>query len=138
MRDRPVVIDASALLHLLVSRIIGAQVWSRIGGCSLHAPSQIDAEVFAGLGDLAAAGLLTSGDVLRHADTVAAAPIERHPVAELLAEAWRRRDEGGEGAGGDLPLSSALYIELARSLGAPLITTDAALARLNPVAELVV
>jgi predicted nucleic acid-binding protein len=136
VRDRPVVIDACALLHLLVSRGIGAQVWSRIGGCSLHAPSQIDAEVFAGLGELAAAGHLASGDVLRHVDTVAAAPIERHPVAELLAEAWRRRDEGGEGS--DLPWSSALYIELARTLGAPLITTDAALARVDPVAELVV
>jgi predicted nucleic acid-binding protein len=132
MRDEHVVVDASALLDLLVTRGVGAGVEYRIRGCSLHAPSHIDAEVFSGLGRLADAGLLTSGDVGRHADTIAAAPIERHAVAELLAGAWGRRGERS-----DVPLSSALYIELARTLGAPLITTDPRLARTTPVAELV-
>ncbi|HEY6428947.1 MAG TPA: hypothetical protein VIX84_17120, partial [Acidimicrobiales bacterium] len=52
--------------------------------------------------------------------------------AFVLAGAWDRRGERS-----DVPLSSALYIELARTLGAPPITTDPLLARAEAVAELV-
>jgi predicted nucleic acid-binding protein len=127
MRDEHVVIDASALLDLLVSRDVGLRVWGRLAGCVLHAPSHIDAEVFSGLGRLAQSGVLTPGEVLRHADSVAAAPIERHGVAELLAGAWCRRD--------DLPWWSVLYVELAHRLGLTLVTTDPAVAGIASVAE---
>ena len=129
MRHEHVVIDASALLDLLATRDVGLRVWGRLGGCVVHAPSHIDAEVFSGLGRLAQTGVLTPGDVLRHADTVAAAPIERHAVAELLAGAWSRRD--------DVPLRSVLYVELAHRLGMKLLTTDPAVARTASVAECV-
>jgi predicted nucleic acid-binding protein len=129
MRDQHVVIDDSALLDLLVSRDVGLRVWGRLGGCVVHAPCHIDAEVFSGLGRLAQTGVLTPGEVLRHADAVAAAPIERHAVAELLAGAWSRRD--------DVPWRSVLYVELANRLGMQLLTTDPAVARIASVAECV-
>jgi predicted nucleic acid-binding protein len=71
----------------------------------------------------------SSRRALEDLETLAAAPIERHPVSALLEGAWRWRN--------DLRLSDALYVELARSLGLALITTDPALAGVaHPVAEL--
>jgi predicted nucleic acid-binding protein len=104
-------------------------VWSRIQKCTLHAPGHIDAEALSCLGQLEQAGVLTADSVVRHLATIAAAPIERHAVAELLPGAFYRRNE--------LPLSSALYVELAATLGTKVITTDTELARSTPVAELV-
>ena len=129
MRDERVVIDASALLDLVISSRAGPALSARLDGCSLHAPGHVDAEVLASLGHLEQTGSLSSDAVLRYADTVAAAPIERHAVAGLMAGAWRRRDH--------LPLSVALYVELARTLGATLVTTDQELARATHLAEFV-
>jgi predicted nucleic acid-binding protein len=129
MRDEHVVVDASALLDLLVTHHIGPRLESRLQGCSLHAPGHVDAQVFSGLGRLEQTGFLTAAAASRFVDTLAAAPIERRSVADLLAGAWRRRN--------DLPLSDALYVELASTLGVKLVTTNAELARASPVAELV-
>ena len=129
MRDERVVIDASALLDLVISSRAGPALSARLDGCSLHAPGHVDAEVLASLGHLEQTGSLSSDAVLRYAETVAAAPIERHAVAGLMAGAWRRRDH--------LPLSVALYVELARALGATLVTSDPALARATELAEFV-
>jgi predicted nucleic acid-binding protein len=111
-----VVIDAAALLDLLVATDIGILLDLRLERCLLHAPAHIDADVLAGLGRLEQAGALAPHQVRGHVEALAAAPIERHPLATLLEPAWRRRSE--------LRLSSVLCIELARSLGLPLITTD--------------
>jgi predicted nucleic acid-binding protein len=129
MRGDRVVIDASALLDLLVTRDVGLLVESRIQDCSLHAPSHIDGEVFSRLEDLAKAGILDASALSRHAETLAAAPIERHSVAGLLAGASRR--PSGQA------FTAALYVELANTIGAPLITTDPETARKSPVAELI-
>lgn len=129
MRDETVVIDASALLNLMVSYRAGPELSARIDGCSLHAPGHIDAEVLASLGHLEHTGSLSSDAVFGYAETMAAAPIERHAVAGLMAGAWRRRN--------DLPLSVALYVELARTLGATLVTSDPELARATQLAEFV-
>lgn len=129
MRDEQVVVDASALLDLMVSSRAGPALSARVDGCSLHAPGHVDAEVLASLGHLEQTGLLSSDAVFRYAETMSAAPIERHPVAVLMAGAWRRRNH--------LPLSVALYVELARTLGATLVTSDPELARATQLAELV-
>jgi predicted nucleic acid-binding protein len=129
VRHEHVVVDASALLDLLVSHQKGPIVECRLRGRSLHAPGHIDAQVLARLGRLEQTGFLTAAVLSRVVDTLAAAPIERHSLDDLLAGAWDRRN--------DLPLSDALYVELASMLGMKLITTDAALAGACPVAELV-
>jgi predicted nucleic acid-binding protein len=129
MRGEHVVIDAAALLDLMVARDVAFMLDARLEGCVLHAPGHIDAEVLAGLGRLEQAGVVGRYRALEHLETLAAAPIERHPVSALLEGAWRWRN--------DLRLSDALYVELARSLGLALITTDPALAGVaHPVAEL--
>jgi predicted nucleic acid-binding protein len=54
----------------------------------------------------------------------------RRPIPPLLVGAWERRY--------DLELGDALYLELARSLGLTMITTDPKLAAAtSPLAELV-
>ena len=91
MRDEPVVIEASALLDLMISPRAGPALSARIDGCSLHAPGHLDVEVLASLGHLEQTGSLSSDAVARYAETMAAAPIERHAVAGLMAGAWRQR-----------------------------------------------
>jgi predicted nucleic acid-binding protein len=125
-----VVIDAAVLLDLMLARDVAVLLEPRLEGRVLHAPGHIDAEVLTGLGRLERAGVLTPFRAQVHLETLAAAPIERHPVAALVEGAWRRRH--------DLPLSDALYVELSRSLGLALITTDPNMAAVaHPVAELI-
>lgn len=102
---------------------------ARLEGATLHAPAHMDAEVLSGLGRLHRAGELPADTVAAQLAAVAAAPIARHELTELLVGAWERR--------GHLRLADALYVELAVGLGVPLITTDRALGRATDVAEVV-
>jgi predicted nucleic acid-binding protein len=117
-----VVLDASALVDLLIGGPQGEAVAMRVSGHALHGPDHLDAEVLSALGRLGRAGLLEESAVTTMLEKTADAPIERHPVHTLLLGAWGRR------AG--LRLADALYVELATTLDLALITTDA---RLRPV-----
>jgi len=110
------VVDASALVDLLLGNALGGAVKRRIAGHVLHAPGHIDAEVLSALGRLQRAGELETESVESKLRELARAPIERHPVTELLLGTWRRRAQ--------LRLVDALYVELAVSRGVPLVTTD--------------
>jgi predicted nucleic acid-binding protein len=127
--DDHLVLDASALVDLLVAERLGPAVEMRIRGSALHAPAHVDAEVLSGLGRLHRAGDLAANTIARHLQTLAVAPIERHGVAGLLIGAWKRRDR--------LRLADALYVELATMLGITLVTTDARLGRAVSIAEVV-
>lgn len=119
--DEHLVLDASALVDLLLGESLGAAVAARIAGAVLHAPAHLDAEVLSGIGRLHRAGHLTTAHVARQLQVIEAAPIQRHAVAPLLRGAWKRRDR--------IRLVDALYVELAAMLAVPLVTTDARLAR---------
>jgi len=122
------VLDASALVDLLLDNDLGGAVRRRIAGHSLHAPAHIDAEVLSALGRLHRAGELEASTVESMLYDLAAAPIRRHPVTELLLGTWARRHQ--------LRLVDAVYVELAVSLGSPLVTTDRRL-HAAPSADLV-
>ncbi|HEX4083016.1 MAG TPA: type II toxin-antitoxin system VapC family toxin [Acidimicrobiales bacterium] len=111
-----VVVDASAMVDVLLGGPLGDAVADRLSGHGLHGPAHLDAECLSVLGRLSRAGHVPPATVERQLDLLAAAPIERHPVADLLRGAWSRR--------GDLRLADAVYVELAESLGLPLVTTD--------------
>jgi len=111
-----VVADASALVDLLLGNDLGEAVAARLAGHALHAPAHADAEILSALGRLQRAGAVEPDDVELMLTRLAAAPIERHPVASLLLGAWSRRHR--------LRLADALYVELAASRALPLITTD--------------
>lgn len=129
MADEHLVVDASALVDVLLGTPRAAGVGERISGRMLHAPAHLDAEVLSALGRLHRAGHLSARDVTRRLDLLADVPIERHDLPPLLDGAWRRRDR--------IRLVDGLYVELASVLDAPLITTDAALGRAARGAEVI-
>jgi predicted nucleic acid-binding protein len=118
------VVDASALVDLLVGERLDDEAAAVLDGRVLHAPAHLDAEVLSALGRLHRAGHLAAADVRRHLADVAGAPIQRHPLSDLLADAWRRRDR--------LRLADALYVVLGQRIKAPIVTSDARLARAVP------
>jgi predicted nucleic acid-binding protein len=120
-----VVVDASAMVDLLMGGALGEAVAAKIAGHALHGPSHLDAEVLSVLGRLGRAGVLDDSIVPRLLEQMAEAPIKRHPVQALLLGAWA--------LGANLRLADALYIELASSLELALITTDTRLSPLRPV-----
>lgn len=113
------VIGASALVDLLLGNELGLRVRRRVAGHTLHAPAHVDAEVLSALGRLHRAGDLDAATVEENLSNLAAAPIERHPLSDLLLGAWARRHR--------LRLVDAVYVELAVSRRIPLVTTDARL-----------
>jgi len=124
--EEHLVVDASALIDLVLGEPVGAAVQHRINDAVLHAPAHVDAEVLSGLGRMHRAGRLTAPVVRAQ---IAAAPIARHQLPVLLAGTWKRRDR--------LRLADALYVEHADQLGLRLLTTDPALARATRIAEVV-
>jgi predicted nucleic acid-binding protein len=126
-----VVVDASAIVETLLGTEHGMAVRARLRGCRLHAPAHLDAEVLSAVGRLHRAGDVGAAAAGAALDALAVAPIERFPLAGLLAGAWNARER--------LRLVDALYVELARTLGSiGLLTTDARLARECDLAELIV
>ena len=110
------VLDASAMVDLLVGAEWAAAIGARLQSGQLHAPAHFDAEILSALGRLNRAGHLSAAMVSLLLLRVENARIRRHPVAQLLGGAWGRRDE--------LSLADALYVELAERLGAQIISTD--------------
>jgi predicted nucleic acid-binding protein len=123
------VVDASALVELLLSTTLGEAVGGRIEACALHAPAHIDAEVLSVIGRLQRAGHLSEKEASARLRSLVDLSIERHPLPDLLLGAWRRRR--------NVALVDALYVELASRLQAPLITVDGHLARATRLAEVV-
>lgn len=122
------VVDASAIVDLLVGSPMAAAVRKRLRGHELHVPAHFDAEVLSALGRLQRAGALNVRQVTARLQRVAAAPIQRHLLAPLLTGAWKLRH--------NLRLVDALYVELANQLDAPIVTTDSGLAAASPAADL--
>jgi len=117
-----IVVDASALLEFLLQTPIGRRVEERLfrDDDELHAPHLMDVEVLQGLRRLVRTGEISSS----RADGAIADLIDlylhRHPHVDLLARAWKLRD--------NLTAYDAAYIALAEALDAPLVTCD------NPLA----
>lgn len=130
MPERPaevVAVDASVLVDLLAGTDYAGAAKARLAGTVMHAPAHVDAEVLSALGRLHRAGELTAAEVDASLAALAAVPLARHAVVDLMVGAWSRRD--------NYRLVDALYVELAARLHAPLLTTDHRLARACPAAE---
>ena len=125
----PVIVDASALVDVLIGTDHAAASRARLHDTAWHAPAHIDAEVLSALGRLARAGQLQPDEVTERLELLASMPMRREPLPPLLAGAWDRR--------GDVRLVDALYLELANQFQVRLVTTDQRLARATPLAEVI-
>ncbi len=119
-----VVLDASAMVELLLDTERSSQIRASLRERSLVAPAHFDAEVMSAIGRLQRNGELAERGAATRIERLAQAPIRRAPLAPLLSAAWVRR--------GDTRLTDALYIELAAALDTVVVTTDLRLARAHP------
>lgn len=117
-----IVLDASALVELLVGSGPGSH-WVRRevsrGEHDLHAPHLIDAEFLSAVRSLVGRGWLTTEraeEALTDLDELA---LRLYPHRPFLRRAFELRH--------DLSAYDALYVALAETLGAPLVTVDVAL-----------
>lgn len=122
----PVVLDASALVDLLIAGENASWVIDRITDHSLHAPAHMPAEVLTALHGVLRRGwaLPEPAEAVLH--RLAGMPIELVDVRDLLGATWVRRDRHS--------LTDALYVELAARLDTVVVTADRRLARATPLA----
>lgn len=117
-----IVLDASALLELLLRTAAAAGVEARLfrGGETIHAPALIDVEVAQVLRRYVARGELTEPRARASLDLLIAFPMERYGHEPLLRRIWSLRD--------NMTAYDAAYVALAEGLRAPLLTCEAKLA----------
>lgn len=123
------VLDASALVEMLLGTAPGRQVAGRISNPaeSLHVPHLADVEVAQALRRLARQGEIGAGTAREAIQNLHALDLERHAHEPLLDRVWALR--------ANLTAHDAVYIALAESLDALLLTCDAALGRWAARAE---
>ncbi len=110
------VIDAGALLELLLRTLRAESVQAVVADRQLIAPAVIDAEVLSALRGLERNRAVSPLRAAQAVTDLAHAPLERFPLHPLLDRAWGLRDT--------LHAYDALYVALAIELDCPLVTTD--------------
>ncbi len=117
-----IVLDASALLEVLLNRPAAGAILDRISGEgeSLHVPHILDVEVLQVLRRFSLSGNLDPTRGEEAVKDLLDFPLNRYPHEPLLARAWELRH--------NLTAYDAVYVALAEALDAPLITRDGKLA----------
>jgi predicted nucleic acid-binding protein len=117
-----IVIDASALIEVLLGSATGARLEGRLlsSDQSLHAPHLIDVEVAQALRRYAIAGELSPERGREALSDLSDFPLCRYPHDFLLPRIWELRPNA--------TAYDAAYLALAETLVAPLVTCDRKLA----------
>jgi predicted nucleic acid-binding protein len=118
-----IVIDASALLEMLLNTPVSGRVTERLFGRNetLHAPHLLDLEVAQVLRRYTLSGEMDAERSEQALGDLADLPLNRYPHDVFLLRIWTLRR--------NLTAYDAAYVALAEALDAPLITRDAALTR---------
>jgi predicted nucleic acid-binding protein len=117
----PVVVDASALVELLLQSKRAPAVLQAIGGTEMVAPDGINPEVLSVLRRLERIGEVGAERASLAVDHLLAAPVRRLPTLPLLPGAWTLR--------ASVTSYDACYVALAREFRCPLVTGDRRLSR---------
>ncbi len=122
-----IVLDASALVELLVGTATGRIVATRIAdpAVGLHVPHLADVEVAQALRRYVRDGDLDVPDAEAALDDLRALDVQRHSHEPLLDRVWELRD--------NVSAYDAVYVALAEALDAVLVTCDGPLARASNV-----
>ena len=114
-----IVVDASALLEVLLNTPAGQRIGDRLSaaGETLHAPHLVDLEVAQVLRRYTASGEMDARRGLQALEDLGDLPLVRYPHDLFLSRIWDLRDN-----------LTAYGVALAEALAAPLVTRDAALA----------
>jgi predicted nucleic acid-binding protein len=118
-----IVLDASALVELLLGTGLGRSIAARIAdpAMSLHAPHLADVEVAQAFRRYAREGELDAASAAEALDDLRALDVERHSHEPLLDRVWALRE--------NLTAYDAVYVALAEALDTTLLTCDGRLAR---------
>jgi predicted nucleic acid-binding protein len=118
-----IVLDASALVELLLHSAAGRTIASRIAdpALSLHVPHLADIEVTQALRRFAHEGHLEAADASTALEDLRSLDLERHAHEPLLDRVWALRR--------NMSAYDAVYLALAEALDAVLLTCDGRLAR---------
>jgi predicted nucleic acid-binding protein len=117
----PVVIDASALVDLVVQSERAPAVAQAVGSTDMVAPDVVNPEVLSILRRLERTGELAAHEAVQAVEDLMDAPVRRFSTLPLLAEAWSLR--------ANVSAADACYVVLARILRCPLVTADRKLSR---------
>ena len=117
-----IVVDASAVLEVLLQTPAATRVSSRIFGVgeTLHAPHLLDLEVAQVLRRYVRTGIISAKRGNEALTDLADLPLSRYPHVVLLPRIWQFRH--------NVTAYDAAYLALAEALDAPLVTRDKALA----------
>lgn len=115
-----IVVDASALLELLLRSEVAEEVERRLRGRGPCAPHLIDAELAQALRRVAGRGEMDAERGRRAVELLVDFPLRRYPLRLLLPRIWQLRH--------NLTAYDAAYVALAEALDAPLVTRDRRLA----------
>lgn len=122
------VLDASALVELLVGSDLGEAVASHISepSLSLHVPHLADIEVAQALRRYVREGQLDAREAAAALEDLRSLDLERHAHEPLLERVWALRQ--------NLTAYDAVYVALAEALDTKVLTCDGRLARSPAVA----
>lgn len=120
-----IVVDASALLEVLLNTSVSAKIAERLfaGNDTLHVPHVLDLEVAQVLRRYNLSGEIHGERGEQALRDLADLPLNRYPHDVFLFRIWALRP--------NLTAYDAAYIALAEALDAPLVTRDAALSRVS-------
>lgn len=115
-----IVVDASAVVELLLRSEVGGAVGARIGDETLHAPDLMLIEVAQVLRRLCRTGVLSEERADEALVDLLDLDVARYEHQPLVPRAWQLRE--------NLTAYDAVYVALAEALRASLLTGDARLA----------
>jgi len=116
-----IVLDSSALVEWLLQRPKSIAIDKHLSTArSVHAPHLIDIEVLHALRQLVRGGVVPARRALEALEDFRNFRIRRYPHFDFFDRIWTLRD--------NLTAYDAIYVALAETLGAPLITCDGRLA----------
>lgn len=115
------VIDASAMVELLIGAAGAGPVAAAISRRVALAPDVFDGEVLHALSGMARGRRLDAAGSRAAVQSLSRAPLTRIPSRPFLLRAWDLR--------ASLSIYDAIYVALAQVLGANLVTADRRLAR---------